>query len=119
MTDNLVYVTGQWGDATVGYGQGNYLFAATGTLITSAYTTITYPVMDGILDAQGNLGSPSGVPLLASDNYSAGVLNWNCFLRIQGQPLIHVTSFAVNFANGSSQPLFQILQTAGWTPLVG
>jgi hypothetical protein len=108
MSENIVTVNAAFGSA----GSGNFLFAATGTLMTSAYIAIVTPVVYGILDDEGNLTAE----LLASDNYTTGELNWNCFLTVQGLSAIHVTDLAVDFSNGASQNLFTILAAAGWIP---
>jgi hypothetical protein len=105
---NIVTVTAAFGASAM----GDYLFAASGTLMTSSDVAIVTPVVNGVLDANGNLSAN----LLASDNFSAGDLNWNCFVRIQGLPRIHVVDFPVDFNLGASQNLFTILTAAGWTP---
>lgn len=108
MSSNLVTV-----EAALGLsGQGHWLFAATGTLMSDSQIAIVLPVQDGTLDPSGNLS----VQLLASDNYSAGELLWNCFAQFQGFAAIHVSGFEVNFALGATQNLWTILETAGWTP---
>lgn len=107
---NSVVVTAAFGAA----GMGDFLFAASGDLITSTDIAIVTPVVNGVLDATGNLSAT----LLASDNYGANDLNWNCFVRIQGLSRIYWTDFPVNFSSGASQNLFTILTAAGWVPEV-
>lgn len=107
MPSNYVTVTA----AFTASGEGNYLFAASGVLMDSSDVAIVTPVIDGILDTDGNLS----VSLLASDNFAAGQLKWNCFVRIQGLPMIHETGFVVNYNDGASQLLFTILEANGWT----
>jgi hypothetical protein len=104
---NTVTVTAAFGTN----GQGNWLFAASGTLMSDDHVAIVTPVVNDVLDSDGNLSAV----LLASDNYSAGELEWNCFIRVQGLPLIHVVGFPVNYDDGAEQNLFDILTTAGWS----
>jgi hypothetical protein len=105
---NIVTITAAFGSS----GQGDYLFAASGTLMTSSDVAIVTPVVNGVLDSSGNLSAA----LLASDNFGAGELNWNCFVRVQGLPIIHVVGFPVNYDDGASQNLFTVLAAAGWAP---
>lgn len=107
MTNNVT-VTASFGSSA----EGNFLFAATGTLMSDANIAIVTPVVEGTLDLSGNLTAI----LLASDNFSPGELNWNCFISVRGISRINVQGFAVNFTLGSSQNLFTILEAAGWTP---
>lgn len=105
---NLVTVTAAFGDTA----NGDWLFAASGTLMSDDHVAIVTPVVNDVLDASGTLTAA----LLASDNFGADELNWNCFIRVQGIPAIHVVGFQVNFTDGASQNLFTILTAAGWTP---
>lgn len=107
MTNNVT-VTASFGSSAT----GNFLFAATGTLLSDANIAIVTPVVQGPLDASGNLSAV----LLASDNFGPGELTWNCHLQVKGMSDIFVTGFAVNFALGSSQNLFTILEASGWAP---
>jgi len=106
---NSVTVTANLGSSA----QGNYLFVATGTLMSDTNVAIVTPVIDGVLDSSGNLS----VSLLASDNFSPGELLWSCFITIRGLTPMNVRDFAVNFSLGASQNLFTILKASGWTPL--
>lgn len=54
--------------------------------------------------------------LVASDNFGAGVLNWDFIVNIRGLPTVNVASVPVNFANGATQSIWTILTAAGWTP---
>ena len=107
MTNNVT-VTASFGSGS----EGRYLFAATGTLMSDTNVAIVTPVVQGQLDASGNLSAV----LLASDNFGAGELTWNCFISVRGMSDIAVTGFQVNFALGASQNLFTVLQASGWTP---
>lgn len=108
MTNNVT-VTASFGSTA----EGNYLFAATGTLMSDTNVAIVTPVVSGVLDSSGNMSAV----LLASDNFGAGELTWNCFIVVKGMSPINVQDFTVNFAAGSTQNLFTILEASGWTPL--
>lgn len=54
--------------------------------------------------------------LVASDNYSAGVLAWDFIINIRGFPTVNVAQVPVNFASGATQSVWTILAAAGWTP---
>ena len=54
--------------------------------------------------------------LVASDNFSAGVLTWDFIINIRGLPTVNVPGVAVNFASGATQNVWTILSAAGWTP---
>lgn len=56
------------------------------------------------------------IKLVASDNFSAGVLTWNFLINIRGLPTINVADVPVDFADGATQPVWSILSAAGWTP---
>ena len=124
MTGNLVTVNATLQTSYGDPGQGHWLFAATGTLMSATYVAIVAPVIDGSLDSNGQLQYTNpdtavvseGVPLLASDNFAAGDLLWNFFGSFSGMAAIHVTNMIVNFAGGASQNLFAILAANGWTP---
>jgi len=110
MSSNFVTVTASLGSGA----EGNWLFAATGTLMDDTNVAIVTPVVKGAL-LPGGTGVLSAA-LLASDNFGSGELLWNCFIQIQGLAAIHVTDFAVLFSLGASQNLFTVLKASGWTP---
>jgi hypothetical protein len=123
MTNNLVTVNASMLDAAGNSAQGHWLFAATGTLMTSSYVAIVAPVVDGDIDATGQMNwineagnTVEGAQLLASDNFETGALYWNFFGDFQGMARIHVTGIPVNFALGATQNLFTILAANGWVP---
>lgn len=105
---NSVTVTQSYGAAA----EGTFLFAAVGTLMDSSDLAIVTPVVQDVLDLNGNLSAT----LLASDNYAPGSLNWSCFVSVRGVSQIHVIGFPVDYALGASQNLYQILAAVGWTP---
>lgn len=106
---NSVTVTANLGSAA----DGHYLFVASGTLMSDSNVAIVTPVIEGVLDSTGSLS----VSLLATDNFGAGELLWNCFITVRGMADVNVRRFAVNFAAGATQNLFDILKAAGWVPL--
>jgi hypothetical protein len=61
--------------------------------------------------------STASVTLVASDNFAAGVLNWDININIRGLPTVNVGGVPVNFASGATQDVWAILQTFGWIPL--
>jgi len=115
---NFVTVTATWSDqgAVPKYAEGNYMFIAAGTLMSSSAVAIVIPVIQGQLAAS----TPSlSVSLLASDNFSVGPppqLVWDIHIAVKGIAAISVQNVAVNFSGGASQGLFTILTTAGWVP---
>lgn len=111
MSENYVTVTASWGDGT-NVGQGNYLFHASGALMDGTATAIVTPVLDDVLK-NGALS----VQLLASDNYGAGELSWDCTIRIKGFSEIKAQGLIVNHATGATQVLFDILEANGWAPM--
>src|SRR5215469_12490791 len=56
------------------------------------------------------------IELVASDNFSAGVLLWDFIINIRGLPTVNVSDVAVNFSGGATQNVWTILSAAGWTP---
>ena len=54
--------------------------------------------------------------LVASDNFSAGVLTWDIIINIRGLKTVNVQAVPVNFASGATQSVWTILSAAGWTP---
>jgi hypothetical protein len=123
MSSNIVTVNVAMIDQAGYPGQGHWLFAATGSLMTSSFVAIVAPVVDGNIDSNGQMAwineagnSVEGAAILASDNYAAGDLYWNFFGRFAGMAAIHVTNMTINFANGASQNLFTILAANGWVP---
>jgi hypothetical protein len=123
---NYVTLTGQWtsvNDAgVVNYGSGNVEITASGTLVTSGDDVLTIPAVLVQLDDLGALSLPgtaanSGIPVLASDNYGAGVLTYDFKLLVQEEVSIDVSDVAINYGSGASQVLLAALEAAGWTPV--
>lgn len=55
------------------------------------------------------------VQLVASDNFSAGVLTWDFIINLRGFPTVNFTGAPVNFSGGATQSVWSILAAAGWT----
>lgn len=70
-------------------------------------------VGDGV---NGGTSSNAIINLIASDNFSAGVLTWNFIINIRGISTINVADVPVKFSLGASQSVWTILAAAGWTP---
>lgn len=117
MTLNVVTVTvaaqGSPADATP--PEGHFVFVPNGTLwpMTAGALPIVPDIQSGVLV----LGTATAV-LVASDNFSAGVLDWDCIINIQGMPTVNVPGFPVLFASGASQSVWDILEAAGWQPVI-
>lgn len=78
--------------------------------------TSNNPIVPAVV--HGTLASGTcSLSLVASDNFSAGVLAWDFIINIRGLQTINVPSCAVNFSNGATQSVWAILTAAGWTPL--
>lgn len=123
MSNNVVTVNASLMDSEGQPGQGHWLFAATGSLMTSSYVAIVAPVVDGTIDASGQMSwinelgqVVNGPQLLASDDFQTGALYWNFFGSFRGMANIHITNMQINFSDGASQNLFTILAANGWTP---
>jgi hypothetical protein len=56
------------------------------------------------------------IQLVASDNFSAGVLTWDFIINIRGLPTINAPQIPVNYSDGASQNVWTILSAAGWAP---
>jgi hypothetical protein len=136
LSENFVQVFAQFDDGNplTPSGSGNFEIIASGYLQESSYVAVVTPIILGQLDSEGafsqlGISSPvsyqnpnaapnSGIPLLASDNFGPGEFNWNFKIVIQGAPNVIASNVPVNYALGSQQGLFSILQAAGWSPTV-
>jgi hypothetical protein len=54
--------------------------------------------------------------LVASDNYTTGVLTWDFIINIRGLPTVNVSGVSVPYSGGTPQNVWSLLQAAGWTP---
>lgn len=123
MTYNVVNVTVAADPSPVDLSpaEGNVVAVPNGTLWPDTNANPIVPmVVHGTL-GDGLNGAPAGgssciIELVASDNFSAGVLNWDFLINIRELPTINVSGVPVNFASGANQNVWAILATAGWTP---
>lgn len=113
MALNLVTVTATFqSDQTP---EGNYTFVPTGMSVDLASHVMIVPmVKQGAIPPNGLLS----VPIVASDNFAADVLNWNIRLIVRGAKNVYARYVAINYSNGPTQDLWVILSNAGWTPAV-
>jgi hypothetical protein len=90
--------------------EGNYVFSPNGNLWPG--TPGTLPIDPAV--QQGHLTSgTASVQLVASDDFAAGVLTWDCILNIRGMPTIHAYGLIINYATGSTQSIWDILSSNG------
>ena len=94
--------------------EGNFVFVPNGPMWPG--TAGTLPIDPSI--QQGHLvNGTASVQLVASDNFSVGVLNWDVIINIRGMNTINVSALPVNYASGSSQSIWDILLATGWSPV--
>lgn len=91
--------------------EGNYVFSPNGVLWpgTAGSLPIAPEVQHGFL-----VSGTASVKLVASDNFSVGVLNWDVIINVRGMPTINVPALTINYATGSSQSIWDILNSAGY-----
>jgi hypothetical protein len=107
---NTVTLTASWGSSA----SGNYLVYPTGTLVASGGVAVDIPAADGTLDDTGSFS----VDLVASDDYTAGVLNWSFKIIVAGMTNIIADDIPILYSNGADQGLFEALDYAGWNETV-
>jgi hypothetical protein len=76
-------------------------------------------VVQGTL-GDGLNGATAGeciIQLVASDSFAAGILNWDFIINLRGFPTVSVQGCAVDYSNGASQNIWNILTAAGWAPV--
>jgi len=115
MSLNVVTVTIQIDQAPGDpiFPEGTFIFSPSGLMWPDLSSNPIVPVLiHGFLSTAGY----ASASLVASDNFTTGVLNWDVILNVQGLPTINFANMAVNFATGATQNLFTILQTSGWIP---
>lgn len=120
MTVNMVTVTIEvdGSPADVAGPEGNYVFSPSGVMWPDTSGAPIAPMLQhGSLttDNTAKTGTAT-VQLVASDNYSAGVLAWDVIVNVRDLPTVNVPNVPVNFAAGATQTLWSILAAAGWTP---
>lgn len=112
---NLVAVTiaVQGGPLDATDPEGNFVFSPNGTLwpVTSGSLPIDPAIQTGSL-----VNGTAVVSLVASDNFSSGVLNWDVLINVRGMPTVVFPGLPVLFATGASQSIWDILTTNGWSP---
>lgn len=114
MSLNLVTVTiavsGAPTDSTT--PQGVFVFSPNGVLWpgTEGSLPIDPQVQHGFLT-----NGTASVQLVASDNFAAGVLNWDAILNIRGMPTINAPALIINFATGPTQSIWDILSSNGFS----
>jgi hypothetical protein len=91
--------------------QGNFVFSPNGVMWPG--TAGSLPIDPSIQHGFLVLGTAS-VQLVASDNFSAGVLNWDCIINIRGLMTINAPSLTINFATGPTQSIWDILSSNGY-----
>ena len=113
---NLVTVTvaAQGSPADTEAPEGNFVFVPNGTQWPG--TPGSVPIDPRI--QQGTLSNgTASVQLVASDNFAAGVLNWDIVINIRGMETVHASGVAINYATGPAQSVWDILAAAGWVPV--
>lgn len=70
---------------------------------------------DGLNGATAGTGECI-IQLVASDNFTEGVLTWDFVINLRGFPTVNFQGAAVNYDSGATQSIWSILETAGWTP---
>jgi hypothetical protein len=92
--------------------EGMYVFSPNGVMWPG--TPGTLPIVPNV--QHGTLvNGTATVQLVASDNFSAGVLNWDIIINIRGMPTVNASAMVVNFATGSTQSVWDILNTNGYS----
>jgi hypothetical protein len=116
MTLNLVTVTvaATASPADASSVEGHYVFVPNGTEWPATLGSL--PIIPEIQTGFLTLGT-SSVQLVASDNFTAGVLNWDVILNIRGMPTINMSALPVLFASGASQSLWDIMIVNGYIPV--
>lgn len=116
MTLNLVTVamTSVNSPADTTVTEGHYCFVPSG---------LQWPSTDGMSAVvpsivQGPFSTSFSVQLVASDNFTTGVLTWNVLINIRGIPTINVPDVPIYFTDGANQNIYTILTAnVGWTPV--
>jgi len=115
MSLNMVTVTieatGTPGSTT--YPEGHFVFVPDGLAYPGPIGG--GPIIPQMVQGYLVNGSAS-VSLVASDNFTAGVLNYSVIVNIRGIPTVTVKQITINFSNGATQDLWTILTNNGWSP---
>ena len=91
--------------------EGVFVFSPNGVLWpgTAGSFPIDPEVQHGFLTA-----GTASVQLVASDNFAAGVLNWDVIINIRGMPTVNAPALIVDYATGSTQSIWDILSSNGF-----
>lgn len=115
MTLNVVNVTvaADSSPADLVTAEGNVVAIPSGEMWPDTSSNPIVPmVVHGTL-----VGGTCTIELVASDNFTTGVLTWDFIINLRGMPTINVPGCAVNFSGGANQSVWSILTAAGWTPI--
>jgi len=102
--------------------EGTFIFSPNGVLWDG--TPGDTPIVPAI--QQGHLSNGTGsVQLVASDNFSTGVLNWDVIINIRGMPTINFPALPILYTitvggvptATPNQSIWDILLTNGWSPV--
>ena len=105
--------------ADLAHAEGNVVAIPSGTEWPDTSGNPIVPMVVHGTIGDGLNGATAGeciIILVASDNYTAGVLAWDLIINIRGFPTINVSDVPVNFSLGATQNVWTILAAAGWTP---
>lgn len=91
--------------------EGNFVFSPNGVLWPG--TPGSFPI-DPAIQHGFLTGGTASVQLVASDDFSAGVLTWDCIMNIRGLPTIHAYGLIINYATGATQSIWDILSSNGF-----
>jgi hypothetical protein len=95
------------------FAEGNVVAIPAGTMWPDTNNVPIVPMV-----VHGTLANGTcTITLVASDNFTAGVLAWDLIINIRGMPTVNVPGCVVNHADGATQSVWGILTAAGWTPL--
>ena len=118
-TTVLVTVAADVSPADPVAAEGNVIAVPSGVMWPDTSDNPIVPmVVHGNL-GDGNNGGGAGetiIELVASDNFTAGVLTWDLIINIRGLPTVNVPGVPVNYSNGARQNVWPILAATGWTP---
>jgi hypothetical protein len=91
--------------------EGNFVFSPNGVLWPG--TAGSFPIAPQIQHGFLTSGTAS-VSLVASDNFAAGVLNWDVIINVRGMPTINAPALVINHATGTTQSVWDILNSNGY-----
>lgn len=95
------------------YAEGNVVAVPSGTMWPDANDL---PIVPMVVHGNLELGTCT-LQLVASDNFATGVLRWDLIVNIRGMPTVNQPGCVINFADGATQSVWDILSAAGWSPI--